>query len=475
MENWFSLPKTWGTPVIITETSETISSLSSASDTEGAIHSIWVQSSLSDDGSQKITMEYARWDGKQWTRPEPVISSLEGIPMQVSFTIDAQERLLLSWVDGGSGDLLFSWANLDGANLASNWETPVGLPSPSELIDSPDFVVDGSGRIVVVYAVPLNENRGIYIVQSADSGKSWSPPARVFDAVSTRWERIGNPKISLSADGVLHLIFSRNSVRTGQPVGLYYSRSLDGGVTWSDFQFLSEGEVLWSDIVSYDDHTIQVLWQEYDGLVFANLSRVSLDGGVSWDRTLDITGVNDSSTPVALAADGLGKLHFIQLLKNSDATTINQDQLILQDWRWTGSSWEFASSSNLVIKGEGIGYSLTADVTPAGFLCVSMSAEYSDSENRIQNEILTFNRFLEESNTSNGPSVALIPTPVVLSDAAGIPEILPTQSVDLSVLNDDNVGTSSMLRNIVGIIIIAVAMVGTVMLVIRGRNLINKK
>jgi hypothetical protein len=104
-----------------------------------------------------------------------------------------------------------------------------------------------------------------------------------------------------------------------------------------------------------------------------------------------------------------------------------------------------------------------------------MSAEYSDSENRIQNEILTFNRFLEESNTSNGPMVALLPTPVVLSDATGIPETLLTQSVDLSVLNDDNVATSSMLRNIVGIIIIAVAVVGTVMLVIRGRNLINKR
>ena len=224
VENWFSLPQTWGAPVVISGESGTVSLLSSVADAQGVIHSIWARSFLSDDGSLKAAMEYARWDGNRWTRPEAIISPLSGVPLQISFTIDSQERLLISWVDGGSGDLLFSWANSEGANLASNWEAPSGLPSPSKLISSPDIVIDGTGKIVVVYAIPLNEGRGIYIVQSTDSGKSWSAPVRVFDAASARWEKTGDPKINLSADGVLHLVFSRNSVRTGQPVGLYYSR-----------------------------------------------------------------------------------------------------------------------------------------------------------------------------------------------------------------------------------------------------------
>ena len=126
--------------------------------------------------------------------------------------------------------------------------------------------------------------------------------------------------------------------------------SLDGGETWSDLQFLSEGDIQWSDIVSYDDHTVHVLWQEYDGLVFANLSQVSQDSGESWSKTFTITGVNDSSTPVVLAADEFENLHFIQLLKNNNAPTIKQENLILQDWKWNGSSWDFASSTNLVIR-----------------------------------------------------------------------------------------------------------------------------
>jgi len=471
VENWFSLPNTWGAPYVISGESETISSLSSVSDTRGAIHSIWVQSSLSSDSSQKIAIEYARWDGKQWTSPEPAISSLDSLPLQISFAADTQERLLLSWVDGGNGDLLFSWAILDSGNLASDWETPVALPSPSRLTESPDIVVDGSGRIVVAYAVPLNENRGIYIVQSTDNGETWSSPVRVFDAVSADWEKIGNPHLSLSSDGALHLIFSRHYIRTGQPTGLYYSSSLDGGITWNDPQILSEGDIQWSDIVSYGAHTVHVVWQEYDGLVFANLSQESQDSGVSWNRPIDITGVNDSSTNVTLAADGFGKLHFIQLLKGNNATTINQENFILQDWEWTGSGWEFASSSNLVISGQGINYSLTADVTSTGFLGVSISAEYSDSKKTIQNEILTFNRFLEDANTSDELTVPLIPTPMVSTNATEIPSTaLPVQPVDFSVLNDDNVATSTLVRNIVGIVIIFAVLVVTAILLVRRRT-----
>lgn len=472
VENWFSPPTIWGGPVTISGKDEKISSLLSAADAKGNIHSVWVQSAVSNAANAKTSIEYTRWNGKELTNPEAVISSLDGIPLQMAINIDSQERILLSWVNGNSGDLLFSWANLDRANLASEWETPVSLPSVSNLNESPDIVVGGSGRIVIAYAVPLNENRGIYIVQSTDSGKTWSSPIQVFDAVSAEWEKVGNPKIGLSADGVLHLIFSRNSVRKGQPVGLYYSRSVDGGITWSDAQILSEGDIQWSDIACYDNSTVHVLWQEYDGLVFANLSQLSQDSGISWSRPFDVTGVNDVSTPVALAAKGIGQLHFVQLLKDNNATTIEQDNLILQDWKWTGSNWEFASSSDVIIEGKGLDYSLAAGITSDGYLGVSVSTEYSDPENNIRNEILNFNRFLKEANTDIVaiPTIASIPTPMLLSGATEVPNVSPTQYVDLSALSNDNVPTTPLQRNIVGVVIVGVALIVIMLLLMRGRS-----
>ncbi len=472
--NWFSPPQTWGAPATISANSETISSLASIADGKGVVHSIWVQSSTSDDGSQKANMEYARWDGTQWTVPAAVIAPTTGIPSEVSLAIDRQGRLLVSWVDG-SGGLLFSWVNSDHADTASEWSKPVRLPAPTDLIDSQDILVDGSGRIVVVYAIPLNEDRGIYAVQSTDGGASWSVPIRVFDAVAAHWAKVENPKISLGRDGFLHVVFTRASLQSGQPEGIYYSRSVDGGMTWSDAQLLSEGDIRWSDIVCYSDSTVIVLWQENDGLVFANLSRVSPNGGVTWDKELEIAGVNDSPTPVTLALAGSGELHYIQLLKDSNATTVTQDAMILQDWKWNSSGWGLESSNNVVMSGDGVNYSLAADFRSGGFLDVFISAEYADLNKKIQNEILAFNTFLEGAATSKGTAAPLILPSTVSSSATAIPSIPPTQPVDLSLLNDNHVTTSSILKNIVGIILVGVAMLAAILLSVRGRNKTAKK
>ena len=104
-----------------------------------------------------------------------------------------------------------------------------------------------------------------------------------------------------------------------------------------------------------------------------------------------------------------------------------------------------------------------------------MSANYSDAENKIHNEILTFNRFLGEPITLKESMAALIPTPVIFTDATEIPNVQPDQSVDVSELYDDNVTTSSRVRNVVGLLIIVVALVATVIFVVRGRNANTKK
>ena len=142
VKNWFSLQEDLEAHVVISEESKTILSLSSVSDIEGGIHSIWVQSALSDDGIQKATMRYSHWGSKGWTRPGPVMS-FSNIPRQLSFASGPQKRLFLSWVDGDSGDLLFSWAYSEHANLASEWAAATTLPSLTNLVSSPDIVVNG--------------------------------------------------------------------------------------------------------------------------------------------------------------------------------------------------------------------------------------------------------------------------------------------------------------------------------------------
>lgn len=475
VEAWFSPQEAWSAPVLIAGDSARITSLVSVADSQGVLHSVWAQSGEAADGSTVNALEYVQWNDEGWTRPDGVITGLDSPPSQIALAVDNQEKLFTTWVDERRGELLFSWVNLGRATLASEWAKVVGLPSPSNLIASPDMVVDGSGRIVLVFAIPLNEERGIYIVQSTDSGQNWSAPVRVFDAVAAQWDEVDDPEIGLTLDGTLHIIFHRTSARSDESMGVFYTRSQDGGGSWSPPQTMSEGDVQWSEIIAYDRQTVHVLWQEYDGLVFANLSQISRDGGAAWSRPFSITGVNDNPTPVTAAVDTSGTIHFLQLLKAGGTISMKQDDLTLQDWVWDGSSWTFASDRNLSIRGEGLDYDLAGGVTSRGHLVASVSAEYSDLENHLQEEILAFNRYLGETAIPSEAPQVIIPTPAVLVTPTQVVIIEPTMSVDPQVLFDDNTSTTATQRNLVGMGIIGVALIVTALLLIRGRPGTAKK
>jgi len=475
VESWFSPPSVWGSPVILGSESQKISFLTFASDRTGNLHAVWAQASSSQKNSLWADIQYAQWDGRSWSNPKSAMSFSGGSPIQLSTTIDTQERLLVTWVDGTTGDLLFSWANLDRANLPSEWEEPKGIPSISKSNSSPDILVDGSDRIVVAYAVPVNEDRGVYVIQSTDNGATWAASVKVFDAAFARWEMIDQPKLTLGRDGRLHLLFTRRSLREGQPGGLYYSQSQDGGTTWSEPQIVSEEMILWSEIVSYGDNTVHRVWQEDDGLVIANLSQVSNDGGLTWGKAVSITGVTDHLAPVTLAANPSGELHFIELSKMSDEGFIKEDKFSLQDWKWDGSSWISGSTGELLIKGEGIQYSIAAGITAKGFLGVSVSAEYSDLNNEVANDLLSFRRFLGEPDPNLVPALAIIPTPMAVSVSTPVPIIQPTMAPDTSILYDDNISRPISLKNLVGASFIGFVLILTTILLIRGRPALKKK
>lgn len=472
VETWFAPSVIWGEPDVLSNRSDDPVRMSDyyfVSDIVGNIHAVWAQSPMVLGKENDVTIEYARWDGRRWTTPESVITSLNGAPSQLLATADSLGRLLLTWIDGYNGDLVFSWANLERANLASEWVDIIGLPISSRLVNSSDVVVDGSGRIVNVHVVPINEDRGVYIVQSPDLGETWSVPVLAFDAVAAGWERVERPKISLGSDGVLHLIFVRATTRVGQPVGLYYSRSVDGGATWSDAQIVSEGEIYWADIASYGDQAVHVVWQEFDGLVFANVSQVSQDGGATWGKQHDVTGVNENPTQVSLVSAGNSSLHFVQLVSKDTIDAFNQKSLVLQNWKWDGADWNLELTKDLVLKGEQITYSLQAEVTSTGFLGVFVPVEYVNPEGKIVSEILTFGRYLEDHGDSQPLQVPVLPVSAIESVGGETIGIQPTPTPDFSILYDDNVSTSPLQQNITGLVLAGVGVLATLFLLIWRR------
>lgn len=467
VKDWFSPSVFWGEADVLTvksENPERISNFNAAPDGQGNIHAVWVQSPASIGSASGMAIKYARWNGRQWTTPESVITSLSGEPLQVVVAADPLQRLLLTWIDGHNGDLVFSWANLERANLVSEWVNVTGLPIPSRLVNSADIVVDGAGRIFTVYVVPVNEERGIYVTQSMDNGNTWSAPVRVFDAVEAGWERIEQPRIVLDSKGVLHVVFVRASIRLGQPEGLYYSRSEDGGTTWNEAQLLAEGGIQWVETASYAEQTIHVVWQEFDGLVFANVSQISLDGGISWGKQNNITGVNETSTLVSLASNGNGLLHFIQLVRKDNSEEYNRKSLVLQDWEWDGTAWNLELAKDVTLKGGGVGYSLFAGMTSTGFLGVFIPIEYTNPDGMVKSEILTYSRFIEGVGSVQQAEVPLVPTSIAEAGAVDVSALQFTPTPDFSILYNDNVSTSPLQRNAAGLALIGVGIIVTLFL-----------
>ena len=72
-------------------------------------------SSVYDESGTSIY--YARWNGKQWLFNVPIIGGLNGLPTQISAVLDTNGRVFLTWVDANNGNLLFSWAYVNRANV----------------------------------------------------------------------------------------------------------------------------------------------------------------------------------------------------------------------------------------------------------------------------------------------------------------------------------------------------------------------
>lgn len=465
-KSWFSPSTTWSLPSTLASSSREFSGLTFTSDSK-FVHAVWAESPITDAAARGSAIYYARWDGREWSAPQKIHSNLAGQPLDLSITASNQGRLELAWVNNENGDLLYSWANSEGAESALEWSDPLVLPSLSQWNSSPDIFVDTAGRVGVMYAVPTNEQRGIYMVLTEDKGITWSSPILVFDGVSSNWQRVDQPKVTLSEDGKLHLLFTRYGTLKENPIELYYMQSPDSGVSWSDPQKVGNGEILWSEIVSYEGNFIHRFWQEKNSSEIASLSQVSRDGGAIWENPVSISSVTDSASAVGLIFDGIKELHFVRLEVNDSLKSIGKETLIIHDSRWNGNDWTQEVFQNFTLSGEDAQLAIGGGLSSNGFINVCVLAQYYDADGNWLSEILSVNRSLGKSNADLTPFPAEVSVPVEVGaaqTAAPTSAVIPVQSTPLSALEND---PSPLLRNVLGIVGLLVVLATIILIFMR--------
>ena len=387
---------------------------------DGFVHALYSQ-------RQDPAIYYTYWNGELWSRVTPVLELPEGESALPAIAAGPGNELFLV-SRNNRGMLYFSRATSGNAATESRWSTPTRLEFAHDgEIGLVDVAWDATGTVYVAYSVPVNEERGIYLVQSKDHGTTWSEPVQVFNGAAAGFDLVGAPALLTSEDGILHIIWKQQSLQgegVPQPLSLYYSRSEDGGQTFNDAQEIVQEPVAWREIVADNEGNLHLLWQQ-DTLTTV-WDQVSMDGGNSWQVP---QGLPVEGRLAAVTGDSAGRLHLVGV--GPDA---------LGHWFWDGSRWQSEAplSWPLSSQKERPVEFLGAAVNKQGKMMVVL-AEPTGEGNLEESNLLYSSRTLElpPNQTPNEKTPAQTLLPPTFSPATPTPERLstPVSTVDSEPTN----------------------------------------
>lgn len=415
--SWFQQDSAWRSMETIAIDSSAYQSVTITIDALDQIHAFWNQTSEGIITLPDPTMAYSRWESQNnWANPSIVQTSNQQTIEHIATEYDTSRgNLLLVWKDGLKGQINFSSSPANQAILPSSWSPPKQLSLPAHGADTPSIVLDSKGTIFVVYAVPINENRGIYLTISSDGGLTWSEPTQILDAASLGLEMINHPRLSISSADDFHLIWTDYQLTSSQPqpVGLYYSQSVDEGITWSEISRVSELPVLWSRLETHGS-TIHRFWQEAKGNQVEIWHEVSVDNGQTWEPNRPFSLFGEEIGPPAIEIDSTGRIHLIQVLKTNDRL------LSLQHLVWE-NRWVIQKAYELSLGEVNLVGVPAITISPRGFLGVVIPVEIANAiDNYLEYRLLFTGQYLNNLpllETQIPPVATPIPAPAETTEA----------------------------------------------------------
>lgn len=205
------------------------------------------------------------------------------------------------------------------------WET-MPLPVSDQALNA-DIFVDDRDILHVVYAAL---GRDVYYLRSLDDGLSWTDPVAVSDVQPT--VATSFPSLAVDSEGRIHVAWEQNQLPDGVPsLGLFYASSQDGGATWSPPVLFSqpEGGYTQPRVVALPDGTVHLLWNARIG-TRGRYHQWSTDGGATWSSINEFVPKSmggGQTGPPGVALDSAGKLHVVT---GTDETTY----AAWQEQRW---------------------------------------------------------------------------------------------------------------------------------------------
>jgi BNR repeat-like domain len=189
----------------------------------------------------------------------------------------------------------------------ADWTPAKRLTWNSGMSTWPALAVDSSGAFHLVWNDDTPGNTEIYYKKSTDGGATWSAGKRLTVTAGFSY----HPRIGVDPLGNLHVVWDDGGT-TGYGE-IYYTKSTDGGSTWSAAKRLtwnsgsSERPVIGIDSLG----NLHVAWED-DTPGYPNYDiyyKKSTDYGVTWSAAKRLTWTSEGSIDSALTIDSSDRLH----------------------------------------------------------------------------------------------------------------------------------------------------------------------
>jgi hypothetical protein len=312
---------------------------------------------------------------------------------------------------------------------------------------APVIVADLVGTLHVVYAVALNEGRGIYYTRSDDGGETWSEAQVVFGAAAAGWAMVGHPSLAVDGQGTLHVAWVRAPLPgSGLPEGVYYARSGVGGEVleqnsgqtlplrtphprpgqalrqnsgqaWSEPVQVADGAYDWPWVVAAPTGQVHLLWGEAQGR-FGWTHQWSGDGGAGWTRPERVRRFLGVPGPVELVADGAGTLHLVGVGED------DAGEPALLYTTWADERWGELESFRLAPGASGEPGVAVALRPALGRLDVTFRGETESEGGEAQMDVFYASRPVPAVEVTPGPAFTSQPTMPPMSGST--PTVTPT-------------------------------------------------
>jgi hypothetical protein len=444
-QSYFPDQSLWSQPLQIAQSGQDFNSPQIIVDDNNRIHLIWIGTndtfSLREEGERAYfsVIYYMLWENGEWSSRVPV-REVPGADQLSAELVDNQ--LIIVWRDAMANTLFSNIVDIDKTLFPLDWSDPREIATFPFGVSAPQVRLGQNEQVLhLIYAIPINEGRGIYYHTSDNAGFTWSEPTQIFDAMLADWTMIDFPQIIQTEDGVIHTTWYRFDLTNEiVPQELYYSRKEPNATRWDVPTIIAQGNIIWNEMIPADDGSLIRIWQDMRPEQTNVWFEKSIDSGNTWESRSPILGNSMVSGYLNLAADGNGGVHLFEMQANNNIGISNIENIKLTKWIWRGESWAIDSELEIPqLSEDGFSENFTATFDKNGQLILLYSdMTVNETAEEAYNQLFAIQRTYEELIPIVSDSTNISPETATDNElASSQPEVVqPVESE--RVTNDSN-------------------------------------